>query len=98
MKQEYEEQAIAAVQDVGRVAQLDYFISTLEERDAPVTEFNEQLWISIAELLHFFRKNFSKPFDKALIFEYNISGTEKVSVWRHVKAVLRLGRLITGTL
>ena len=31
VKQEYEEQAIAAGQDVGRVAQIDYFISTLEE-------------------------------------------------------------------
>ena len=42
VKQEYEEQAIAAEQDVGRVAQIDYFISTLEELNAPVTEFDEQ--------------------------------------------------------
>ena len=47
VKQEYEEQAIAAEQDVGRVAQIDYFISTLEELNAPVTEFDEQLWISM---------------------------------------------------
>ena len=30
--------------------------------------------------------------------EYNIDETKKVFAWRHVKAVLRLGRLITGTL
>ena len=49
MKQEYEEQAIATEQDVGRVAQIDYFISTLEELNAPVTEFDEQLWISMVD-------------------------------------------------
>ena len=49
VKQEYEEQAIAAEQDVGRVAQIDYFISTLEELNAPVTEFDEQLWISMVD-------------------------------------------------
>ena len=43
------EQAIAAEQDVGRVAQIDYFISTLEELNAPVTEFDEQLWISMVD-------------------------------------------------
>ena len=47
MKQEYEEQAITVEQDVGRVAQIDYFISTLEELNAPVTEFDEQLWTSM---------------------------------------------------
>ena len=49
VKQEYEEQAIAAEQDVGRVAQIDYFINTLEELNAPVTEFDEQLWISMVD-------------------------------------------------
>ena len=49
VKQEYEEQAIAAEQDVGRVAQIAYFISTLEELNAPVTEFDEQLWNSMAD-------------------------------------------------
>ena len=49
VKQEYEEQAIAAEQDVGRVAQIDYFISTLEELNSPVTEFDEQLWISMVD-------------------------------------------------
>ena len=49
VKHEYEEQAIAAEQDVGRVAQIDYFISTLEELNAPVTEFDEQLWISMVD-------------------------------------------------
>ena len=49
VKQEYEEQAIAAEQDVGRIAQIDYFISTLEELNAPVTEFDEQLWISMVD-------------------------------------------------
>ena len=48
-QQEYEEQAIAAEQDVGRVAQIDYFISTLEELNAPVAEFDEQLWISMVD-------------------------------------------------
>ena len=38
VKQEYEEQAIAAEQDVGRVAQIDYFLSTLELLNALVTE------------------------------------------------------------
>ena len=66
VKQEYEEQAIAAVQDVGRVAQIDYFISTLEELNAPVTEFNEQLWISMAELLLFFGKIFQNHLIKPL--------------------------------
>lgn len=32
---------------MGRVAQIDYFISTREELNAPVTEFDEQLWISM---------------------------------------------------
>ena len=49
VKQEYEEQEIAAEQDVDRVAQIDYFINTLEELDAPVTEFDEQLWISMVD-------------------------------------------------
>ena len=49
VKQEYEEQAIAAEQDVGRVAQIDNFISTLEKLNAPVTEFDEQLWISMVD-------------------------------------------------
>ena len=47
VKQEYEEQALASEQDIGRVAQIDYFINTLEEMDAPVTEFDDQLWISM---------------------------------------------------
>ena len=34
---------------MGRVAQIDYFISTLEELNAPVTEFDEQLWISMVD-------------------------------------------------
>ncbi len=42
VKQEYEEQALASEQDIGRVAQIDYFINTLEEMDAPVTEFDDQ--------------------------------------------------------
>ena len=29
--------------------QIDYFISTLEELNAPVTEFDEQLWISMVD-------------------------------------------------
>ena len=49
VKQEYEERALASEQDIGRVAQIDYFISTLEEMDAPVTEFDEQLWISMVD-------------------------------------------------
>ena len=38
VKQEDEEQAIAAGQNVGRVAQIDYFLSTLELLNALVTE------------------------------------------------------------
>lgn len=34
-------------QDVGRVAQIAYFISTLEKMEAPITEFDEQLWVSM---------------------------------------------------
>ena len=49
VKQEYEEQALASEQDIGRVAQIDYFINTLEEMDAPVTEFDDQLWISMVD-------------------------------------------------
>ena len=49
VKQEYEEQTLASEQDIGRVAQIDYFISTLEEMDAPVTEFDDQLWISMVD-------------------------------------------------
>lgn len=49
VKQQYEEQAIAAKQDVGRGAQIDCFISTLEELNAPVTEFDEPLWISMVD-------------------------------------------------
>lgn len=49
IKQEYEEQAIAAEQDVGRVAQIDYFIRNLEELDAPITEFDDRLWISMVD-------------------------------------------------
>ena len=49
VKQEYEEQAIAAEQNVGRGAQIDYFISTQEELKAPVTEFDEQLWVSMVD-------------------------------------------------
>lgn len=49
VKQEYEEQALASKQDIGRVAQIDYFINTLEEMDAPVTEFDDQLWISMVD-------------------------------------------------
>ena len=45
-----------------------------------------------------FKRKFSKPVDNIADVEYNIDETKKVSVWRHVKAVLRLGRLITGTL
>lgn len=41
-REKYEEQAFASEQDIGRVAQIDYFISTLEEMDAPVTEFADQ--------------------------------------------------------
>lgn len=40
----------------------------------------------------------SKSVDNMVESEYNMGETKKVSVWRHVKAVLRLGRLITGTL
>lgn len=49
VKQEYEEQALVSEQDIGRVAQIDYFINTLEEMDAPVTEFDDQLWISMVD-------------------------------------------------
>ena len=49
VKQEYEEQALASEQDIGRVAQIDCFINTLEEMDAPVTEFDDQLWISMVD-------------------------------------------------
>ena len=45
----YEEQSIAAAQDVGRISQIDSFISTLEEMKAPVAEFDEQLWISMVD-------------------------------------------------
>ena len=44
------------------------------------------------------KRKFLKPVDNMVDVEYNIDETKKVSVWRHVKAVLRLGRLITGTL
>lgn len=39
----------------------------------------------------------SKLVDNRAGIEYNISETQKVSVWRHVKAVLWLGRLIAST-
>ena len=45
----YEEQSIAAAQDVGRISQIDFFISSLEKLNAPVTEFDEQLWISMVD-------------------------------------------------
>ena len=45
----YEEQSIAAAQDVGRISQIDSFISTLEEMKAAVAEFDEQLWISMVD-------------------------------------------------
>ena len=44
------------------------------------------------------KRKLLKPVDNMVDVEYNIDETKKVSVWRHVKAVLRLGRLITGTL
>lgn len=56
IKQEYEEQAITAEQDVGRVAQVDYFISNLEELRAPITEFDERLWISMVDHVVVYRK------------------------------------------
>ena len=40
---------VGGEQDVGRGAQIDYFISTLEELNALVTEFDEQLWISMVD-------------------------------------------------
>ena len=49
VKQEYEEQSIAAAQDVGRISQIDYFISTLEKLNAPVTDFDQRLWISMVD-------------------------------------------------
>ena len=38
-----------AQQDIGRVAQIDYFINTLEEMDAPDKAFDNQLWISMVD-------------------------------------------------
>ena len=49
VKQEYEEQSIASEQDVGMVSQIDYFISSLEKLNAPVTEFDRRLWISMVD-------------------------------------------------
>lgn len=47
-KEKYEKQVLSSEQDVGRVAQIDYFISTLEKMEAPITEFDEQLLVSMA--------------------------------------------------
>ena len=49
VKEEYEKQVLASEQDVGRGAQIDYFISTLEKMEAPITEFDEQLWVSMVD-------------------------------------------------
>ena len=49
VKQEYEEQSIAAEQNVGRVSQIDYFINSLEKLNAPVIEFDQRLWISMVD-------------------------------------------------
>lgn len=48
VKEKYEKQVLSSEQDVGRVAQIDYFISTLEKMEAPITEFDEQLLVSMA--------------------------------------------------
>ena len=48
-KEEYEKQVLSSEQDVCRVAQIDYFISTLEKMKSPITEFDEQLWISMVD-------------------------------------------------
>ena len=47
VKEKCEKQVLSSEQDVGRVAQIDYFISTLEKMEAPITEFDEQLWVSM---------------------------------------------------
>lgn len=47
VKEKYEKQVLSSEQDVGRVAQIDYFISTLEKMEAPITEFDELLLVSM---------------------------------------------------
>ena len=48
-QEQYQKEFDELVERHSRVAQIDYFISTLEELNAPVAEFDEQLWISMVD-------------------------------------------------
>ena len=80
VKQEYEEQALASEQDIGRVAQIDYFINTLEEMDAPVTEFDDQLWISMVDHVVVHSKD-----DIRVVYRFLNIYTNKISIYAIVR-------------